>query len=469
MYCPQRNSPKDGPVLWNAFVFFVLFVVESKLSHCQSAAGVAPALATVLNELILRYLKVTLICGFLAVLLAVVLFEAGAFRGLDAALAAFLNRPSPPVVERGLQYFLVLLFAAGISWTTIDIVRLPFKAGVALAGLAETVAAVWVLNLYGVYFSPFASIVAILAAFAVSFGYSQTATGSRKRTLLALLGDRVSPRTFGSLLDSDAPLNFEGEVREATVVLCEIFNHEELLATLRTDNYVAMTNSFLQNAADFLVERGAYLDECDGESLRVLFGAPLRDTGHAASACDAALELCTRLEAVNRECVSVWGKMFDYRIGINSGDVILAAYGSRRLGALSVSGEPVEFARRLCSANSIYGTRILIGAKTFTQAEEGIEVRPMELIQRRPEEPDREEVYELITRKDRLSEPQRARRDLYWKGVVYYREQLLDQALAAFQETRETYGADGAVDFYIRRIEQIQRGLPSLDLGSSRL
>ena len=422
-----------------------------------------------LHPAALRYLKVTSICGFLAAFLAVGLFELGAFKGLDASLAVFLNRPSLPVVERGLQYLLILLLAGGISWTTVDLNSLPLKAGVALAALAETVTAVWVLNIYGVYYPPFASIVAIVIAFVFSLVYSQTDAGGRKRTLQQLLGDRVSTRTFDAMLESDAPLKFEGEVREATVVVCEIFNHEELLSTLRTDNYVAMTNSFLQNAADFLVERGAYLDECDGESLRVLFGAPLRDPNHAARACDAALELSTKLEAVNRECVSAWGKMFDYRLGINSGEVIVAAYGSRRLGALSVSGEPVEFARRLCSANSIYGTRSLIGARTFALAEEAIEVRPMELIQRHQDQTSREEVYELISRKDRLSEPQRARRDLYWKGVVYYREQLLDKALATFHETREKYGADGAVDFYIRRIEQIQRGLPSLDWGTSRL
>jgi adenylate cyclase len=414
-------------------------------------------------------LKVTLICGFLAAFLAAGLFELGAFKYLDAALASFLNRPSPPEVERPLQYFLILLFALGISWTTVDLVSLPAKVGVALAVLAETVTAIWVLNLYGVYYSPFASLVTVVMAFVFSLVYSQTDAGGRKRALLQLLGDRVSAQTFDNMLDSDAPLKFGGEVREATVLVCEIFNHEELLSTLRTDNYVAMTNSFLQNAADFLVERGAYLDECDGESLRVLFGAPLRDPDHAGRACDAALELSTKLEAVNRECVSVWGKMFDCRLGINSGDVIVAAYGSRRLGALSVSGEPVEFARRLCSANLIYGTRSLIGARTFALAEDAIEVRPMELIQRHPDQSSREEVYELIARKDRLSGPQRARRDLYWKGVVYFREQLFDKALATFHEAREKYGADGAVDFYIRRIEQMQRGLPSLDWGTSRL
>ena len=63
----------------------------------------------------------------------------------------------------------------------------------------------------------------------------------------------------------------------------------------------------------------------------------------------------------------------------------------------------------------------------------------------------------------------RDRRDLFWKGVVYFRENLPDRALATFREAREKYGTDGAVDFYIRRIEQMQQGLPVLGWGNSRL
>ncbi len=402
-------------------------------------------------------------------MLTAVLFEMHAFARLDASLAVFLDRPSPPVVERGLQYFLILLLSFGIAWTTIDLNRLPLKLGIALAALAETVTATWVANLHGAYFSPFASITEIVIAAGAASVFAQSAAGLRKRMLQQLLGDRVSKRTFARLVDGNMPLNFEGELREATVLVCEILNHEELLATLRTDNYVALTNSFLENATDFLVEQGAYLDECDGEALRVVFGAPLHDTEHARVACEAALELAAQLETVNRECLDKWGKVFDWRLGINSGEVIFAAYGSRRLGALSVSGEPVEFARRLCAANSIYGTRMLVGSRTFALAEEAIEVRPMELIQRYPDGTSREEVYELITHKDQLSEPQRTRRDLFWKGVVYFRENLLDRALVTFMETREKYGTDGAVEFYIRRIEHMQQGLPELGWGNSRL
>lgn len=99
-----------------------------------------------------RYLKATLICGALTVLFVAGLFELHAFARLDASLANFLGRPSPPVVERPLQYFLVLLISAGIAWTTIDLNRIALKLGIVLAALAETVAAVWVANLHGAFF-----------------------------------------------------------------------------------------------------------------------------------------------------------------------------------------------------------------------------------------------------------------------------------------------------------------------------
>jgi hypothetical protein len=201
----------------------------------------------------------------------------------------------------------------------------------------------------------------------------------------------------------------------------------------------------------------------------VIFGAPLADKRHAARACEIALDLVSRLDAVNNECRALWGQRFDFRIGINSGDMVMAAYGSRRLGAFSVSGEAVEFARRLCVANTIYGSRILIGNGAFVQAEDSVEVRPMELIQRHPDNPAREEVYELIGARNRLSSNDRERRDQFWKGIVFYREKKWDEAIASFKRTVEVNGGDGPAEFYIRRIEQLRAGMPSLDWAGSRV
>jgi len=415
-----------------------------------------------------RYLKVTLITGFFVTIFIVLLLQGGLFVRLDAALAAFTMQPYVPALHRAVQIPLVVFFAFAIAWTTIDIARNSLKAVVAAGALLQIISLVWVLRLLGVFFSPFPSLLAITLSFCAGIIYSRSEAGSRKRVLRQVLGDRVSTKTFYALLNSSTPLNLEGERREVSIIVCEIFNHDDLEAALSAPDYVALTNSFRRNAGDFLVDRGGYLDECDGESLRVVFGAPLPNEDHARTACEAALALTERLDEVNAECHGIWKQMFDFRIGVNSGDMVVAAYGSRRLGTLSVAGEPVEFARRLCRANLIYGSRILLGTNTFQAAESAIEVRPMELIQRY-EDGSREEIYELLALRDVLSFEDLERRDLFWQGVIYYREQLWDDALGLFHSARSSSGADGPVEFYIRRIEQLRIGTPSLDWTSARL
>ena len=416
----------------------------------------------------LRYLKASIICGVIAFLVSSGLFGLGAFRVADARLAAFVGESSPPEIGKALQYFLMLVGAFGIAWTTIDIGRFPLKCAVAFVAVAECLIAVWVAAMFDVYFSPFATITAMVAAFLCGLIYSNTAAGRRKQVLQQLIGERVSPATFRALLDCDVPLKFEGEVREATVVICEVFNHGELMREMRVADYVAMTNSFLRNSADFLIGRGGYLDECDGESLRVVFGAPLPDSTHATRACSAALDLAEHLDAVNRECKEVWGHTFDFRIGINSGEMVVAAYGARQLGTFSVAGEPVEFARRLCTANTIYGSRILIGAPAYNAAEGTVDVRPMEMIQRSADGTQKEEVYELLGRAGALREPDQLRRDHFWKGIVHFRSHQFPEALAEFQKAIEAAGPDGPSQFYIARIADIHAGNTALDWGGPK-
>jgi class 3 adenylate cyclase len=411
-----------------------------------------------------RYLKVTLFIGFLVSLLVSSLYWFGVMFQLDLALCGFLGRSAPtPLADWHWQVPLYVFFAFAVAWTTVDIPRFSLKVIIAASMLAEVLAATAILHIFGFFFSSFASGAAIVGSFLCGIIYARSDAGMRKRNISTIFGDRISKRAFEELVNSDLPLQFEGERIESSVIVCEIFNHDELSAALPVNDYVSVQNSFLKNAADFLVERGGYLDECGGESLRVVFGVPLSDPEHASTACEAALALERRLDEVNKECFEVWKQMFDFRIGVNSGEMVVAAYGSGRVGNLSVAGEPVEFTRRLCAANMIYGSRMLIGSDTFLEAERAIEVRPMELIQRYSDDTSREEVYELLALKDSLAEEDAHRRDYFWQGIVYYREGLWDEALTIFYSIRRTDSLDGPVEFYIRRIEQLRAGMPQLE------
>ena len=417
----------------------------------------------------MRYLKASLLVAAVAAVVALGFYEAGAFNRMNAWGAVFLGQGVPePEAHSIAQYAAVLLAALGIAWTTVDLNQLAVKTLVAAWALAEIIGLTVVLNLYGVYFSPFPSMTALIVAFAGGMLYARTPAGGRKRTLEEVFGDRISRATFNKLLDSNAPLKFAGEMRTASVVVCEIFNHDELIERLSTEHFVAATNLLLRRGADFLVEKGGYLDECAGETLRVIFGAPLFDENHAEHACEAALELANELDQVNRECIEKWNHALDFRIGVNSGEMVCAAYGSNRLGTFGVAGEPVDFARRLCAANTIYGSRILTGSHTLELGAQTLEVRPMELVRTRDER-SREEVYELLGLRNSLPDDVLARRDLFWKGIIYYREQLWDDALEHFRAALPAEGIDAPLEFYIRRTEQLRDGLPSLEWTPSNI
>ena len=413
----------------------------------------------------MRTLKASLVCGALATSSAGLLLTLGAFASWSATFFGSAGaHPSLPC-----QWIGAALLAFGLAWTTIDIGPLPLQLVVAAVALLETAAFSWLLHLSGVRWPPFTALVAGSLATIFGLVYNRSPGGRRKRLVRQLFGGRISPQTERMLVESREALNLSGERIEASIVVCEIFNHQLLADALPPAAYVALTNSFLRAGAEVLMEAGGTLDGCTGQQLRALFGAPLATEEHATQACEAAFALGRRLEAICSECIEKWNAAPDYRIGINSGELIAAAYGAGQVASYSVAGEPLEFCRRLCLANRLYGSRMLLGPRVFQLAAASVEVRPMELI-RLPDRQAPEEIYELLAPKNALAAVDAERRDLFWKGVILFRERRWDEAGAYFETA--LHGAaceDAPVRLYLDRVAQARAGDQALDWDSARL
>jgi adenylate cyclase len=407
----------------------------------------------------MRYIKAAILIGTINAAVVVVLFATGWISTTpDIVLRDKIYQMSGPfVVPAGAQLLTIVLLAFAAAWTTVDITRPVLKAVVAVAAIFLLVTGSRSLALYNVFFSPFPGAFAILVSFLIGLGYGRSGSGSRKKHIERLFGQRVSRSAFNRLVNSDVPMNFPGALQEGTVIVCEVQNHKELMELLPPEHYAAMTNLYLQVASDYLVEVGCYLDECTGESLRVVFGTPLPDEKHASRASRAAIDLLSRLDNLNRECDATWQRRFDFRIGINSGEMIAAAYGGSRLASYSVAGPAVEFARRLCAACATYGCRILVGPETFERAAEAFEARPIEVLKASGER-RRVELYEILAPKHELSPERERSRDHFWRGVIYFREKQWEKAAQEFSKARITGIPDAALDFYIQRVERSRRG-----------
>lgn len=409
----------------------------------------------------MRYLKATLLIGFVSTLVVLILVATGWISNtpdgmLQKAFGLDGSAPSP-----GFWALLAIYGPAAflVAWTTVDITRPALKLIVAATAIVLFLTMAGTAALYGAYVSPIPPIVAILLSYGLGLAYSRSGGGARKRIIERLFLNRVSKHDFSRLLDAPGEGAFPGQLFEASILVCEVRNHRELIELLTPEDYASMTNLYLQTACDYLVEVGGYLEECSGESLRVVFGAPVPDEEHAVKACRASVDLMARLDLLNKECDATWQRRFEFQVGINSGEVIGASYGGSRLANYSIAGPAVEFARRLCVACSTYGCRILVGPETFDMANELFEARPIEVLKGMGDR-RRLELYEILSPKNGLSPERERSRDHFWRGVLYYRERKWDKALEEFQSARITGIPDPVLDFYARRVERERRGEP---------
>jgi class 3 adenylate cyclase len=407
----------------------------------------------------MRQIKTFLVLSVVALAVMTLVLSTEALASVALLWKNFIHATALPSSSRALPiviavFLLPVLVLVALRSTLREASLVAVTAGLLLLGASL------VATLYGTHLDPIPGVLALILAISAVLIFRQTLEGSREAILRRLFGQRLRPAIFGRLVDGHLSVDFPGELHEASVIVCTIHNHVELMEVLRPADYVALMNLYLRTASDFLVDVGGYLDECSGESIRVVFGVPLPvevAANHASKAAVASIDLVSRLEELNRECDRRWQKRLDFRIGVNSGSMIAAAFGGARIGRYSVSGPVVEFARHLSAACAQYGCRILSGPLTYEMASESVEGRPIDLLQRAGSR-RRVELYEFLAPKHSLSPERERSRDQFWKGVILFRERKWEEAIKAFSTARIPGIPDKVLDHYLERVERARRG-----------
>lgn len=434
-----------------------------------------------------RYIVASVLIGCAALVGVVLLHYAGVFDVLTVKLEQFYVAAElfpfgahQEIAHRWLMLEWVILFASafGVAWCVVDVSQVGQKMLFFMSLIIVVSGLSFTLALYGVTFSPFSTLAAASASLMIGLIYAGTEQGMRKRVLQNVLGSRVSEKSFSDLINAKEMISLQGGIYEVTVLTCRFFNHAELKAKMEATDLVALTNRFLHNTADFLMSRGAYLDESSPDCVRVFFGLLAGEKNHAHLACQTALELKQRLLNLDAECENRWFQRPKHGVAIGSGEMTVGVYGSPRHFYFSGVGLVTDFSRRVCAMNRIYGSDVLVDARTFQLASDQIEVRPMEMIYD-SESQVMTEVYELLSLTDDFSEQDQASRDLFWEAMIHYREKDFGQALEKFSRVKHGVGElDHALDFFIdlaqERLTRLEQesgasGTHQINQGHARL
>ena len=398
-----------------------------------------------------------LIIGFVIAVLVIAAHAAGLLAGAEAFTLNILAHNPLGLRPAGALwlYFLVVIASLGIAWLTLATLSRGRIGWIVLILLVEVLFVTWLCSLYHVAFQPLPLLLAAALAFVVSERWAVLSRRSRSTLAMAWFSSRLSKEQLARMIDGDIPLDTSPKIHEVTVVVCDIANKYDLAEETEPADFARATEAFITRATDLFLEAGGYIQAADGEGVVAVFGYPDANSDHADKAVRVTLGM---IESFNKTRQAVNGDPFgrcDIHMGISSGTIVVAPLESETRPGLLTTGEPVELARRFCVANRFYGSRILIGPRTFELASKNIVARPIDFLSGVNSQ-ERHEIYEPLWLAAEAKPEHIARRDSFWNGVVLYREKRWAEAYTEFQKARGPDGDDDApLQLYLRRLETL--------------
>jgi adenylate cyclase len=133
-----------------------------------------------------------------------------------------------------------------------------------------------------------------------------------------------------------------GEKRLATMLFCDIRGYTAFAERRAPETVVEVLNLYFQQQADIVAAHKGDIDKFVGDQILAVF----QGEDMVANAVRCALAIQAKTDALGREHPD-WD--LEVGIGINTGEVIVGAMGSKERMDYTVLGDHVNLAARLCS------------------------------------------------------------------------------------------------------------------------
>ena len=249
-----------------------------------------------------------------------------------------------------------------------------------------------------------------------------------------------------------------GSLRSLTVLFADIAGFTGLSERLG-GRVIPLLSGFLDIISREISAQGGTIDKFIGDAVMAFWGAPATNVDHALDACRAALACQRSLRA--SKLADDLGRPLKFRIGINSGDMLVGNVGSKVRLNYTVIGDAVNVASRLEAANKEYGTEIIIGEETRRLAGDRIFVRELDRLAVYGRLSGLA-IYELID----LAEQGKTRPSwvaLYESGLAAYRAHDFSDAIAFFRQLLTVHESDQPARIMLERCSELLKSPPRTD------
>jgi class 3 adenylate cyclase/tetratricopeptide (TPR) repeat protein len=139
----------------------------------------------------------------------------------------------------------------------------------------------------------------------------------------------------------------EGERKQVTVLFADLKGSLELLADRDPEEARQLLDPVLERMMAAVHRYEGTVNQVMGDGIMALFGAPLAHEDHAVRACYAALAMQAALRRYSEEVRRTQGLAVHFRVGLNSGEVVVRSIDNDLLMDYSAIGQTVHLAARM--------------------------------------------------------------------------------------------------------------------------
>ena len=239
--------------------------------------------------------------------------------------------------------------------------------------VAAVVAVCWVAySEAGLLLAPAFTVTTIVALYLSATIIAYRSSENERRRVRAAFGQYLSPALVEQLAANPKLLSLGGDMREVTVLFCDIRGFTAMSETLDAAELTSLVNRFLTAMTEAILECGGTIDKYIGDCVMAFWNAPLDDAAHARHAVDAALSMRVRLGHLNDDLRAEAGAAsrpgaIEMGVGINTGTCCVGNMGSAQRFNYSALGDAVNLAARLEAESKTFGVDIVIGEGTLNQ------------------------------------------------------------------------------------------------------
>ena len=381
---------------------------------------------------------------------------------------------SAPNYAVGAELCMALLIGAAVIWLT-PILNPTLLLIVGAAIVAATAGASWYLyvqqRLLIDFTYPLLSSVLVYLTLVFSNYISEQA---QRRRIRSAFGQYLSPALVEQLAQSSEKLVLGGEEREMTILFSDVRGFTAISELYKDDpqGLTSLMNSFLTPLTNTIIDRKGTIDKYMGDAVMAFWNAPLHDAHHELNACEAAIEMLCRVDALNqqreRQAADASLRFIPIKIGIgiNTGKCVVGNMGSDLRFNYSVLGDAVNVASRLEGQSKTYGVPIIIGSKTAARLRDRFAVLELDCIAVKGKT-QAESVYTVLGAAEVAdSERFKRLRRSFGAMLACYRQRDFSGAATSITRCREvddSFGLERLFNLYAERILAFQQNPPPAD------